>query len=165
MNDNYVEWLVKRKTPASAKLLIVIAGGLTAVAIFAAMLFGTIGMIVAVVFGGITYFLKRNADVEYEYLLIGNQFSVDKIFGKTKRKNAWEGTLEEVQMIAPSDSYILKDYKRPNAKVLDFSSGNLNEKTYTMMCQSSNAALEVILEPNDKLIQGFRQVAPRKIVM
>lgn len=56
-------------------------------------------------------FCVLNLNVEYEYLFADGGFSVDSILGKAKRKKKFDCDKEEVQLIAPADSYVLKDYE------------------------------------------------------
>ena len=67
-------------------------------------------------------------------------------------------------MIAPSDSYVLNDYKSANEKVLDFSSQVPGRKTYTAAVQAGPDAFKIIFEPNEKMIKCIAQTAPRKVV-
>ena len=68
-------------------------------------------------------------------------------------------------MIAPSDSYVLKDYETSGMKVVNCSSQKPEAKTFTMIYQKNGQHYKVILEPNDKLLQAIRYTTPRKIVM
>lgn len=164
MNEAYAEWLVKRKTPFYAYILTAVMAVITAISVFFALTGGVISVIIMFVAGFATYLLYRSFNVEYEYLYVSGQLSIDKIMGRSKRKKAWEGSMEEIKVIAPSDSYVLKDYRVSGSKKLDFSSGVPGVKTYTVIHQSGANASELIIEPNDKLLQCFRQTAPRKVV-
>lgn len=164
MNEAYAEWLVKRKTPIYAYILTGFLGAVTAVCIFLALTTGVLSVLLMFAAGFLTYLSYRNTNVEYEYLYVSGQLSIDKIMGKAKRKKAWEGSMEEIKVIAPSDSYVLNDYRVSNSKKLDFSSGNPGTKTYTVIHQSGAEAAEIVIEPNDKMLQCFRQTAPRKVV-
>ena len=53
---------------------------------------------------GAAYFVFRNSEVEFEYLYVTNQLTIDWIYGKTKRKKAWEGSMDEIQIVAPTGS-------------------------------------------------------------
>lgn len=164
MNEVYAEWLVKRKTPYYAYILTAVMAAITAICAFFALTGGIIGTVLMLAAGFATYLVSRNFNLEFEYLYVTGQLSIDKIMGRSKRKTAWEGTMEEIKVIAPSDSYVLKDYRIANSKKLDFSSGVPNVKTYTIIHQSGANATEVIFEPNDRLLQCFRQTAPRKVI-
>ena len=101
--------------------------------------------------------------MEFEYLYVDKQLNIDKILGKAKRKKAYECSMEEIQMIAPSDSHVLSDYK-VTGKTLDCSSRMPGVKTYTAVIQKGSESIRLIFEPNDKMLHCFRQTAPRKVV-
>lgn len=164
MNDSYAEWLVKCKTPFYAHVINAIMVILTAVSVFLALTTTVFAVILMFAVGFATYILYRNSRVEYEYLYVDGQLTIDKILGKAKRKKAWEGTMNEIQIIAPSDSFVLNDYRSGQSHVLDFSSHIPGSRTYTAIVQSPSGQERIIFEPNDKMIQCFRQTAPRKVV-
>lgn len=162
-NEAYAEWLVKKKAPVYAFAVKGLMGFLCLISVFLALT-TMLGIIIMTVVGAATYFVFRNLNLEYEYLFVSGQLTIDKIMGRSKRKKAWEGNLEEIQIIAPSDSYLLKDYETSNMKVMDFSSGNQGAKTYAIIAQSGANASKIIFEPNDKMLHCFKQMAPRKVI-
>lgn len=164
MNDSYAEWLVKCKTPFYAHIVNAIMAILTAISVFLAFTTTVFAVILMFAVGFATYILYRNSHVEYEYLYVDGQLTIDKILGKAKRKKAWEGTMNEIQIIAPSDSFVLNDYRSGQSKVLDFSSHIPGSRTYTAIVQAQSGQERIIFEPNDKMIQCFRQTSPRKVV-
>lgn len=166
MNEMYAEWLVKRKTPAYALLLKVVMGILCVIAFFLSLspVFGILGVVILFAVAAATYFVFRNSEVEFEYLYVTNQLSIDRIYGRSKRKKAWEGSMEEIQIVAPTDSTEAKDHETNNMKVLDFSSHAADAKTYTLISQSGAETTKIIFEPNDKLLQCMRMTAPRKVI-
>ena len=103
-------------------------------------------------------------EVEFEYLYVSNQLTIDRIYGKTKRKKAWEGSMDEIQIVAPTGSTEAKDHETNNMKVLDFSSHTPDAKTFTLISQSGSESMKIIFEPNDKLLHCMKMTAPRKIV-
>lgn len=164
MNETYAEYLIKRKTPAYAYLVTGVLAAVTAVTVFLALTTDVLAVILMFLCGFLTYISYRNAHVEFEYLYVSGQLSIDKILGRSKRKKAFECTMEEIQMIAPSDSYALDEYKNYK-KTLDFSSHGEHTKTYTAIVQSKGESTRVLFEPNDRMLQCFRQASPRKVVL
>lgn len=166
MNEMYAEWLVKRKTPGYALLLKIVMGILCVIAFFLSVspVFGILGVVILFAVGAVTYLVFRNSEVEYEYLYVANQFSVDQIFGKSKRKKAWEGSMDEIQIVAPTGSAEAKAQETNNIKVLDFSSHRPEAKTYTLISQSGGERIKIIFEPNEKLIHCMKMTAPRKVI-
>lgn len=165
MNDTYVECLVRRKVPFYSYIVNAVMIFLTAVSVVLAFTTNILAVIVMFAVGFATYILYRNARVEFEYLYVDKIFSVDKIFGMSKRKKAWECGMDDVQIIAPSDSHALDDHQPANQKVLDFTSHLSGRKVYALVAQMESQSVKVLFEPNDKMLQCFRQTAPRKVVL
>ncbi|MCI9148646.1 MAG: hypothetical protein HFG73_10385 [Hungatella sp.] len=165
MNDSYTEWLVKRKAPASSLIIKAALIALCAVSAFLALT-TMFGIIILAAAGAATYYIFQNLNLEFEYLFVNDQITIDKIMGRARRKKAWEGTLGEVQIVAPLDSYILKDYEKPGMKRLDFASHAPNARVYGMIYHGEGGQVtKIVFEPNDKILQHIRQRSPRKVVL
>lgn len=164
MNESYVEWLVKRKTPGYTYLLkgLMVFVCLVAFLLTLTTFFGFI-LLIAVIAG--MYFLWPMLSVEYEYLIVNDQLSVDKIMGQTRRKKVWEALLEEIELIGPQDAYQIKDLQKQGMKVLDFSSHEPNSRVYAIMQQKAGETTKILFEPNDKILDHLRQRAPRKVIL
>ena len=154
-DDNYVEWLVKRKDPAYAvpvKILMIV------VCIFSVLsalqtVFGVIVMTIA------------GVSVEFEYLFAEGGLSVDRILGKAKRKKIFDCEKDDIQIVAPADSFVLKDYEKQGMKIKDFSSGRKDAKVYALIYQKGPDHFKVLIEPNERMIGAMRRTFPRKLVM
>ena len=164
MNESYAECLVRRRIPFYANILVIIMGVVTAVCVLLAFTTNIIGIVLMFASGFCFYLLNRNSRVEFEYLYVEKILSIDKILGKSKRKKAWEGKMEVIQVIAPADSHALNDYGASNAKTLDFSSQLPGAKVYAAIVRSGSETVKVLFEPDDKMLQCFRQTAPRKVL-
>lgn len=162
-NEAYAEWLVKRKSPAYAMPLKVLMAVLCAVGLFLALttMLGIIALVLAV---AAAYFVFRSLNVEFEYLYVTGQLTIDKIMGKSKRKKAWEGSMEEIQIIAPADSYVLKDYETSNMKLLDFSTHVEHAKVFALISRTGGETVKILFEPNEKMLRCFKMTSPRKVV-
>lgn len=164
MNETYAECLVKRKTPVYAYILNVVLTVITLFSVFLALTTGILSMILMFGCMLLTYLSYRNTRLEYEYLFVTGQLSIDKILGKAKRKKAFECSMEEIQIIAPSDSNVLNDYKLQNQKTINFSSGISGARTYTAIVQSGSNSTKLIFEPDERMLHCLRQASPRKVV-
>lgn len=164
MSESYVEWMVARKTPAIFLFLKYLLIGLAVVAFFASFLFGTVAFIVAIVFGVGAYFEMIYTDVEYEYLYLDKEITVDKVLHKTRRKRVATYEVGKIEIMAPLRSYHLDDYKNRQAKVLDFSSGVVNQPD-TRYVFFYNGEQKVIFEPNEAMVKCVKNVAPRKVFL
>ena len=166
MNESYIEYLVKRKAgpikTAVKYMLYVWAAFL--------LIFGMMGnitfMVLGVICGAIAYFYTMNAEIEYEYLFLGRDFTVDKIHAKSKRKRVMEFDLERLELMAPAKSHRLDSY-RTNKKYVfyDFSSQYEGEDTYCFVYAGDNEVSKVLIDMTDELLQCFRNVCPRKVFM
>ena len=153
MSEGYVECLVARKSSVVMKFLKILLIMLTVV-------FAVIGMrllpglLIAVVTGVGAYFVYMNADIEYEYLYLDKEISIDKVMAKSRRKKAGSYTVEQMEILAPLNSHRLDSYKNRNTKTLDYSSGIANqpESRYMMVCNG-----------DEEMIKAIQNVAPRKV--
>lgn len=163
MNEAYSEWLVKRKPPVYALAVKAVMVVLCLISLFVALT-TMLGIILFLVVGAAAYFVFQNMNLEFEYLYVNGQLSIDKIMGRSRRKQVWEGNMETIQIVAPSDSYMLKDYETSDMKVQDYSSGQPGAKTYSLISKAGGNTVKVIFEPNEKMIHCMRQMNPRKVV-
>ena len=161
--DAYAEWLVKRKDPVYAvpvKILMIV---LCLISIMSALQ-TVLGVIFMTLVGVATYFVFINLSVEFEYLVVEGDVSVDRILARSRRKKVINCKKEEIQIVAPSDSYMLKDYEKNGMKVKDCSSGRQDAKTYSLIYQQGAECIKVIFEPNDKILRSLRYSIPGKLV-
>lgn len=164
MNESYAEYLIKRKTPAISYVLMAVTGAAAAVSFLLAMAGGLLFLAVFALAAFAAWLSWRNLRIEFEYLYVDRQFSVDRIAGQAKRKNIYECNMEEIQMIAPESSGELKNYKI-SGKALDFTSHIPGKKVYGMVVQKKGENQKLLIEADEKLLHCFRQTAPRKVIL
>ena len=85
MEENYIEWLVKRKDPVYAwpvKILMIVVCALSVLAALQMLL----GILILAAAAAATYFVFLNLSVEYEYLFADGGFSVRQYSWKSKKK-------------------------------------------------------------------------------
>lgn len=161
MNETYVELLIKRKTPAYMvffKNLIMILAVLFVLAglvIWPALLIG-------VVLGIAAYFVNMNADLEYEYLYVDKELTVDKVMAKSKRKRVAVYDMNKMEIMAPFKSYHLDNYKNRQDKVADYSSGEEKQPDVRYVFYYDGKQ-KVVFEPNAEMVKAIQMIAPRKV--
>lgn len=162
MSDVYVECLVKAKSSAMGKFF-------KFVLIAATVVFGLMsvaGILVAVLGAVATgvgaYFVHLNTDIEYEYLYLDKELSVDKVMAKTKRKRVGTYQLDRIEVLAPIKSYHLDNYKNRNVKEIDYSIGEelQPDRRYALYYEGGE---KLILSPSEELVKAMKSVAPRKV--
>lgn len=161
MNESYVELLVKKEKTLKDKLLNLLAWFFVFFFVCMFLLTGNIFMVLAaLLFGLVLYFVRLNTDLEYEYLYLDKELSVDKIMAKMKRKRIIKVNVDRLEIFAPLGSYHLDEFKNRTGKICDYSSGREDAKRYMLICDGQN---RMIIEPNEELIKCIRNIAPRKV--
>lgn len=166
MSDLYTEIIVKRKKTAKDTILKALLIAATVLAVLAA-LFTTLGLIafvVVIVLGIADFFLIPTFDVEYEYLYVNGELDVDKIMSKQKRKRVYSADVKNLEILAPTKSHALDSYNhRQDLKTYDFSSGDEQNQSYTMVIKGEKGLERVIFEPNDVILHDMKRMAPREV--
>ncbi|MBD5453704.1 MAG: hypothetical protein HDR30_05210 [Lachnospiraceae bacterium] len=160
MSETYVECLVARKSSFPLRLLKTILMMFT-VCFFIIGLASPLFLVVAIVLGVASYFAYMNADIEYEYLYLDKEISIDKVLAKSRRKKAAVYSIEKMEVLAPVKSYHLDAFRNRELKTVDYSSGEADDKNKYMMVYEGN--VKVILEPNAEMVKAIQAVAPRKV--
>ena len=142
MSDSYVECLVKAKQPTWAKILKVLLIALTVLSCLV--------MFVFIIF------------LEYEYLYLDKELSVDKIMAKSKRKRVGTYSLDRMEVFAPVYSYHLDNFKNRQVKEKDYSIGEVLQPDgrYAMYYEGGE---KILLSPNEELVKVLKNMAPRKV--
>ena len=161
MSDSYVECLVKAKQPTWAKILKVLLIALTVLSCLVMFVF-IIFLPVALAAGVGAYFLNMYTDLEYEYLYLDKELSVDKIMAKSKRKRVGTYSLDRMEVFAPVYSYHLDNFKNRQVKEKDYSIGEVLQPDgrYAMYYKGGE---KILLSPNEELVKVLKNMAPRKV--
>lgn len=162
MSETYVECLVK----SQAGILVRFAKYLL---ITMTVMLGLLGMIgvwpawfIAIATGIGAYFAWMNADIEYEYLYLDKELSVDKVMAQTKRKKVATFELERIEILAPIKSYHLDNYKNRQCQVCDYSI-KMEEQPDLRYVMFYDGKKKIILSPSVELVKAMKNVAPRKV--
>lgn len=162
MSDTYVECLVKRESSTIGKLARIVLVMITVVFGILTFLGFVLALFVALAAGFGAYFVYLHTDVEYEYLYLDKELSVDKILAKTKRKRVATFEMERMEILAPIKSYHLDNYRNRTGKTVDYSIGREEQPDarYVMYFDGNQ---KILLSPNEDLIKAIRNAAPRKV--
>ena len=161
MNEAYVEYLVSRKPNPLTKVLKVASIALAV--LFCAIGFMTLNwywLVPALVLGIIAYFLLPRLDVEFEYLYLDKEITIDKIFSKQTRKRAMIVDLNKMELIAPITSHEFDSYRARKVPVKDYSSKN----PYGIAYHDPQGDMIIIIEPNAELFKAIKTAFPRKMI-
>lgn len=161
MNETYVECLVKKKTPSYMRFLRILLIVLTVFFVLVGLLLLP-ALLIGIVLGVAAYFMYLNSDLEYEYLYIDKELTVDKIMAKTKRKRVAVFSLDKMEIVAPVKSWHLDNYKNRSDKTTDYSSGEEKQPDKRFVFYYDGQK-KIIFEPNEEMIKAMQFVAPRKV--
>ncbi len=160
--ETYVECMVKKKANGLMSALKVLLIGITVITGLLGFMGLIVFLIIAVVAGVVAYFVSLNANLEYEYLYVDKQLTVDKIMARTRRKKVETFDLERMEILAPIKSWHLDDYKNRQLKVVDYSSG-VEQQPDIRYSMIYNGEKRVIFEPNAEMVAAIKSIAPRKV--
>lgn len=163
MSDAYVECLVKAKSSVLGKFFkyfLVILTGLMVLLVLLTM--NIIALLLAVAAGVGAYFVNMFTDLEYEYLYLDKELTIDKVMAKTRRKRVAVYQLDRMEILAPIKSYHLDNYRNRQTKVKDYSIGYEEQPDlrYAMYYEGGE---KLILSPSPEMIKVMKNAAPRKV--
>lgn len=159
--DTYVECMVKRK-PNGLMTVLKFVLIIVAVLVFFLGMGSILTFIIALALGVGAYFVHLNASLEYEYLYVDRQLTVDKIMAQTRRKKVDTLDLDRMEILAPIKSWHLDDYRNRQLKTVDYSTG-LEEKPDRRYCLIYNGEKKIIFQPNEAMVTAIKSIAPRKV--
>ena len=165
MTESYKELLVKKERGVKENILRGISVVPTVLIILLTLLMPNfLFFIVAIGFGVLTYFIFQWTDIEYEYLYLDKEITVDKIMAKTRRKRVLTISVDKIEILAPVNSYQLDSYRNRQVKATDYSAGGdlPEEKQYAMYYDGNEKYLLNLTEDFAKTIKG---IAPRKVFL
>lgn len=160
--ETYVECMVKKKASGLLSALKVVLIGITVITGLLGFMGLIVFLIVAVAAGVGAYFVSLNANLEYEYLYVDKQLTVDKIMARTRRKKVETFDLERMEILAPIKSWHLDDYRNRQLKDVDYSSG-VEQQPDIRYSMIYNGEKRVIFEPNAEMVAAIKSIAPRKV--
>ena len=163
MSETYIECLVKAKPSMLGKFFKYLLFLLTAMMLV--LMFLTMNMILfilAIAAGVGAYFVGLYTDLEYEYLYLDKELTIDKVMGKTKRKRVAVYQLERMEIFAPIKSYHLDNFRNRQTKDKDYSIGYEEQPDlrYVMYYEGGE---RLILSPSPELVKIMKNAAPRKV--
>ncbi len=165
MNDTYVEVMVDRKTSPLVGIGRVVCYVLAAVLFLLGIIGNGVLIIFAAALAAVAYFVFPRFDIEYEYLYVDREISIDKIMSKEKRRNVYTVDLNKMELMAPIGSHELDSYKARNLRSYDFTSLTEEAKVYSIVYETGKEGTVLVnIEPGDDMLRAVKNVFPRKVL-
>ena len=163
MVELMIEQLIQKRTTMKDNAIKAGLIALTALSFFLFMSGNLIFTILFIVLVFVDYYVLRRMGVEYEYTYFDGGLDIAKVMNKQFRKELFSTDLkEEMEILAPSDHADLQ-YCQVE-KTLDYSSQMPENKTYTMVTKWKGQKVKLVFEPNEKMLNSIRDIAPRKVI-
>ncbi len=162
MNEFYIEQLVKRNSSKGKMVLSAFLMALGIICLAGGVLVNMVLLSGAVISLVLYYFIAQGNSLEFEYLYINGQLDIDKIISMKKRKHAYSMDMNDLVVIAPLGSDQLMGYQ--DIKLIDFSSKNGKNTVYKAVVVKNGEKVGVLLEPNEKILNAMKLIAPRKVL-
>lgn len=162
MGEMYVECLVKGRKNSKALALRTVFIIATIIFVVTAILY-TPYLFILVVFSAFgIYMSNQYVNVEYEYLYLDKELTIDVIYNQNKRKKIATYLIERMEVFAPIKSYHLDNFGKVDPKAKDYSIGYEDQPDlrYVMFFEGRE---QIILSPNEELIKAMKLTAPRKV--
>lgn len=163
MNETYVECLVERKKDNVAFGMRAVVYVVAALVAIAGVLFDPFLVVIGIVIASLGYFLCPSPDVEYEYLYLDRELSIDKVMAKQTRKKVANYNLDNMRLCCKKDSDNFGAYKNRKLPSADYSSGMNENDVYALVIVGEKGEEIVYIEPNEELINVLKQVYPRVV--
>lgn len=164
MSETYVECLIKAKGSAFFKFLQFVLIVLAVLSGVSMLFTAYIGLILAAVFGFAAYYAALQGNVEYEYLYLDKELTVDRISNQSKRKRVGTYSINDMEIVAPFRSYHLDNYKNRQVQVKDYSIGEelKPDLRYVIYLEGKE---KIIFSPSEEMVKAMKNNAPRKVFM
>jgi hypothetical protein len=154
--------MIRKKPNPAMKALRFFVIMMAVIFILLGMLGAIFMLLVGAAFAAIAYFVGLNTDIEYEYLYVDRQLSVDKVLNRSRRKKVAEYDLERMEILAPFGSYHLDSLKNRTAEVTDLTSGFIHQPD-TRYLMYYDGKQKIIFEPSEEMVKAIHMIAPRKV--
>lgn len=162
MNDTYIELLVKKPDSKTATLLHNLMIGVGAVlflgGLFSYLAVSLLGIVILIC----SVLPTLSNDIEYEYLYLDKELSIDQIRKQEKRKKVASYRLDTLVLMAPKGSSELDRYQQ--LKLIDYSSGLAEGNPYEIVVEGKNEKVRILIDTTSELVETIRRLNPRNVI-
>lgn len=164
MENLPVEYLIKAKPPKSAlafKIVMIIACIAAALTIPRMLVWGFFLTIMLIVF---TVFLFRYYEMEYEYSLMEEALTIDRITAQSSRRRCGVYDISKATLVARPDSQDALRLAHQKLRNADYTSNTAENKDKAVVIHTydeKNELVRIFIEPNETLLKAIKNVAPK----
>lgn len=158
-----VEQIIKIKAPKTALLfkVVMIAACIAAVTTIPSTY--TLGLLLTVVLIIFTVLLFKFYNAEYEYSLVENDLTVDKIMSRSLRRRCGSYNIARASLITKTDSQEALRRERAQLRTMNYTANEGMENVIVMytLDNENNEQVRVLFEPNERMLEAIQAAAPK----
>lgn len=113
------------------------------------------------------FFYEVRSDRSYEYTMEGDEFDVDVILGKRRRKREQQLDLKQMEVLAPHWHESVAKYRKNGGGVnlpkYDYTSYEDDIEYYTMIIENGQRKIKLLLDLDEPMLQILKQKYPKKV--
>jgi hypothetical protein len=109
------------------------------------------------------FFGKKKLYVEYEYVFTNGEIDIDKILEMKKRSRVLTFNVKDIELLAPEDSYYIKDFSNKPSKVISVYPKTSNEKVFVAMITGGTERVQLRFVPDEEFINLCYKYNPRAV--
>ncbi|MBN1891722.1 MAG: hypothetical protein JW780_02995 [Clostridiales bacterium] len=111
----------------------------------------------------LAYRLFSSVNLEYEYSLTNDEFSVDSIVAKRKRKHVFSASCKDFERVAPISDPEYIGHLESTKAIRDYSSSGSRESTWYIALNYGGRKMIILFDYDERFINAFRRYNPRKV--
>ena len=161
MKDIFTESVVKRKPMPGGRTLETACKVLAIGSAFLGLAVHTVMFVPAVLFAVAWYFVRQNADIDFEYAHTNGDLDIDKVIANSSRKRVASVDLGRAEIVAPVDSPELERYV--GLKIADYSAKDPENPPYGMVCVVKGSRKLLLLQLDEKMLTSLKMWMPDKV--
>ncbi len=162
LGSNFFEVLVTKENTAPRRNLLLISGTLlTILTIVFSVITGLfILLLLAVLFGFLTWYFVRNQSVEYEYVVAEKSLEITKIIAQSKRKPMIATTLDKITAFGK----LSEAPAAANNQTLVIACAAQNDAAYYAdFSHETYGSVRLLLTPDERFLDYFSKHLPRNL--
>lgn len=107
--------------------------------------------------GYLAYRIIVGRNLEYEYILVGNSFRMDKIVNKRHRKRILNCDITDFDIVAPVQSKHYEQHKENAVKILNMTSGDNKADEYFGLIEYKEKRTLIMFDTDERAREHLRK--------
>lgn len=156
MKYQYSEILVERKPSDFVKLLRTISCVLAISSFILGLFISNLWLLAAtVVFALLFLFYRRRSNIEYEYFVMDNEFTISKIYNKSRRKEIVSLSGDNIEVITPKSKVNVNEFNA--MPVTDCSANDKVNEAYALIYYTQEIKKCILLQLTPDDVESLKQ--------